>query len=97
MNKAESACQPLLLGYEIAVDNDHPLVMMLVHHFGLVYRHQDRLEDTERMYRRALAGYSRRLGRNHTKLYSVRNGLAELDCQQGKKDDAALITRSCIM
>lgn len=65
--------------------------MMLVRNFGLLYEKQDRLEEAEYIYQRALAGYERRSGQEHYWTRNMMGRLAGLYHRQGKVEEAALV------
>lgn len=65
--------------------------MKLLNNFGLLYIDQGRLEDAKDMFRRALSGYQRRLGLEHSRTRGVMYNLAKLHRQQGKPEEVALV------
>ncbi|KAF8219310.1 hypothetical protein L208DRAFT_1190950, partial [Tricholoma matsutake] len=55
---------------------------------GLLYANQGHLEDAERMYNHALAGYEKALGPEHTSTLRTVNNLGKLYADQGHLEDA---------
>ncbi|KAN0067922.1 HET domain containing protein [Elaphomyces granulatus] len=59
-----------------------------LHNLGILYRYQGKLDEAEKMYQRALQGYEKALGRDHTSTLSTVNNLGNLYKDQGKLDEA---------
>jgi tetratricopeptide (TPR) repeat protein len=59
-----------------------------VHMFGSLYRHQGKLDEAEEMYMRALKGYEKALGVEHTSTLNTVNNLGLLYVDQGKLEKA---------
>ena len=60
----------------------------ILHRLGLLYADQGRLSDAEAMYERALRGYEKALGPEHTSTLSTVNNLGNLYKDQGRLSDA---------
>ncbi|KFA55560.1 hypothetical protein S40293_09989 [Stachybotrys chartarum IBT 40293] len=58
------------------------------HKFGFLYADQGRLKDAEAMYNRALQGYEKAWGPEHTSTLNTVNNLAALYANQGRLKDA---------
>jgi tetratricopeptide (TPR) repeat protein len=61
---------------------------MTVNNLGGLYRNQGKLKEAEEMYRRALAGYEKALGTDHTPTLNAVNNLGSLYANQGKLKEA---------
>src|SRR5712664_1530078 len=59
-----------------------------LHGLGLLYVAQDKLDEAEKMYQRALQGYEKAWGLDHTSTLSTVNNLGLLYANQGKLDEA---------
>src|SRR6267378_13072 len=59
-----------------------------LHRLGLLYWKQDKLDEAERMYQRALQGYERAWGPDHTSTLDTVNNVGLLYSDQGKLDEA---------
>jgi tetratricopeptide (TPR) repeat protein len=59
-----------------------------MHNLGNMLRRQGKLDETEWMYQRALAGYEKSLGPDHTLTLNTVNNLGLLYSDQGKLDEA---------
>jgi tetratricopeptide (TPR) repeat protein len=64
------------------------LTLDTVDNLGLLYRDQDKLDDAEQMYLRALAGYEKVLGADHTLTLDTVDNLGLLYHKQNKLDKA---------
>jgi tetratricopeptide (TPR) repeat protein len=60
----------------------------ILHNLGLLYASQGRLSDAEAMYMRALQGYEKALGADHTSTLNTVNNLGLLYADQGRLSDA---------
>jgi tetratricopeptide (TPR) repeat protein len=75
-----SRCQEYL-GRGLA-RQDNVVMLKAIHGLGILYRRQGKLDEAEEMYRRALAGYEKRLGWEHARcrlretLTSLENDIA---------------------
>lgn len=58
------------------------------HGLGDLYSDQGKLKEAEEMYQRALAGYEKALGPNHTSTLVTVNNLGNLFSDQGKLKEA---------
>ena len=54
----------------------------------ILYSHHGRLEDAEKMYDRAQAGYEKALGPDHTSTLNTVHNLGSLYSDQGRLEDA---------
>ncbi|KAJ5960513.1 uncharacterized protein N7479_007663 [Penicillium vulpinum] len=63
---------------------DDTRVRVTLHSLGKLYANQGKLKEAEEMYRRALAGYEKALGPDHTSTLDTVNNLDILYCHQGK-------------
>src|SRR5260221_232550 len=68
---------------------DHFLEARII--FGNFYLDQGRLKDAEMMYSRALAGYEKALGHEHTSTLNTVNNLGLLYADQGRLEDAEMM------
>ena len=59
-----------------------------IHNLGVLYADQGKLDKAEEMYERALQGYEKALGRDHTSTLQTVNNLGILYRRQGKLDKA---------
>src|SRR5204863_296994 len=59
-----------------------------MHMLGLLYADQGRLTEAESMYQRALEGYEKALGRDHTSTLNTVNNLGLLYADQGRLTEA---------
>jgi tetratricopeptide (TPR) repeat protein len=59
-----------------------------LHGLGVLYSNQGKLKAAEEMYQRALAGYEKALGPDHTSTLSTVNNLGYLYSEQGKLKEA---------
>jgi tetratricopeptide (TPR) repeat protein len=59
-----------------------------INNLGLLYSDQGNLKEAEAMYRRALAGYKKALGPDHTSTLNTVNNLGLLYFNQGKLKEA---------
>ncbi|KAN0067930.1 HET domain containing protein [Elaphomyces granulatus] len=59
-----------------------------LHRLGLLYDYQDKLDEAEMMYQRALQGYEKAWGPDHTSSLDTVNNLGLLYGKQGKLDEA---------
>ncbi|ERF74890.1 hypothetical protein EPUS_09096 [Endocarpon pusillum Z07020] len=59
-----------------------------IHMLGYLYADQDKLEEAEKMYERALVGYEKASGPDHTSTLNTMNNLGLLYADQGKLDGA---------
>ncbi|KAN0072988.1 HET domain containing protein [Elaphomyces granulatus] len=59
-----------------------------LHGLGLLYADQGKLDEAEKMYQRALQGYEKALGPDHTSTLLTVNNLGLLYADQGKLDEA---------
>jgi tetratricopeptide (TPR) repeat protein len=55
---------------------------------GNLYRDQDKLKEAEEVYQRALAGYEKALGPDHTSILTTVHNLGRLYSDQGKLKEA---------
>ncbi|KAF6803118.1 NB-ARC and TPR domain protein [Colletotrichum sojae] len=69
----------------IANEEDSPWVF---HKLGNLYSDQGRLKEAEAMYQRALQGYEKELGPDHTSTLSTVNNLGALYSDQGRLEEA---------
>ncbi|OWT42553.1 tetratricopeptide repeat domain protein [Pochonia chlamydosporia 170] len=58
------------------------------HNLGVLYADQGKLQEAEEMYLRALQGYEKALGRDHTSTLDTVNNLGVLYADQGKLQEA---------
>jgi tetratricopeptide (TPR) repeat protein len=70
-----------------AVQDDESM-LEAVHRLGHLYVNQDKLDGAEEMYRRALEGSEKALGRDHTSTLDTVHNLGHLYANQGKLDEA---------
>jgi tetratricopeptide (TPR) repeat protein len=75
----------------IALFSAHSIMLDAFNNLGLLYADQGRLADAEAMYKRALAGYEKALGPDHTSTLATVNNLGNLYAGQGKLADAEAI------
>ncbi|KAF5665043.1 tetratricopeptide repeat domain-containing protein [Fusarium denticulatum] len=61
------------------------LVLDSLHMLGHLYANQEKFAEAEAMYKRALEGFEKVLGRDHPKVYSVRGNLRLLQSSGGTK------------
>jgi hypothetical protein len=61
-----------------ALGHDHTSTLGTVANLGALYVHQGELDKAEEMYRRALAGYEKRLGSEHARCRRLRRSLDSL-------------------
>ena len=59
-----------------------------INNLGLLYADQGKLDEAEKMYQRALEGYEKALGPDHTSTLNTINNLGLLYADQGKLDEA---------
>ena len=64
--------------------------------FGKFYADQGRLEDAEMMYNRALAGYEKAWGPEHTSTLGTVNNLGNLYTDQGRLEDAEMMSNRAL-
>jgi tetratricopeptide (TPR) repeat protein len=67
-----------------------------MHMLGLLYADQGRLTEAESMYQRALEGYEKALGRDHTSTLSTVNNLGLLYADQGRLTEAESMYRRAL-
>jgi tetratricopeptide (TPR) repeat protein len=60
------------------------LTLTIFNNLGVLYRDQDRLEQAEEMYQKALQGRKKVLGAEHTSMLYTVNNLGTLYINQGK-------------
>ncbi|KAK4973985.1 hypothetical protein LTR28_010914 [Elasticomyces elasticus] len=60
----------------------------IVFKLGVLFAHQDKLDEAERMHMRALAGYEKALGAEHTSTLTTVQNLGNLYKNRGKLDEA---------
>jgi tetratricopeptide (TPR) repeat protein len=77
-------CSDLISNDLIADDS----IEWACHKLGDLYSDQDKLDEAEKMYERALQGYEKALGPDHTSTLDTVNNLANLYSDQGKLDEA---------
>jgi hypothetical protein len=68
-------CQEYL-GRGLARQDDDVMMLRAIHGLGDLYIDQDKLNEAEKMYQRALQGYEKRLGYEHKRCRRLRNVLA---------------------
>ena len=59
-----------------------------LHRLGELYEDQGKLDEAEKMYQRALQGYEKAWGPDHTSTLATVNNLGNLYADQGKLDEA---------
>ena len=59
-----------------------------LHRLGILYADQGKLDEAEKMYQRALQGYEKALGPDHTSTLKTVNNLGKVYADQGKLDEA---------
>jgi len=64
-----------------------------VNNLGVLYENQGKLKEAEVMYRRALKGYEKAWGPEHTSTLGTVNNLANLYKNQGKMEEAEIMYR----
>jgi tetratricopeptide (TPR) repeat protein len=79
-------CQEYL-GRGLAGEDNDESVLAAIHGLGSLFSDQGKLDEAEEMYRRALAGYEKRLGLEHARCHRLRDVLASL-----KSDTASRYT-----
>ena len=67
---------------------ENNVLLRAVHNLGTLYRDQGKLDEAEKMYMRALEGYEKALGADHTSTLNTVNGLGILYADRGKPDEA---------
>ncbi|KAH9869852.1 hypothetical protein J1614_006772 [Plenodomus biglobosus] len=82
-NRSWASIHAVLAGQE-----DNITMMGAVHGLGYLYAHHGKLDRAEEMYKRALQGYKKALGCDHTSTLSIINNLGSLYKKQGKLDRA---------
>jgi tetratricopeptide (TPR) repeat protein len=75
---------------------DHPSTLNTDNNLGLLYAYQGRLEEAEKMYGQALAGYKKALGAVHTSTLNTVNNLGGLYAGQGKLQEADEMYRQAL-
>jgi tetratricopeptide (TPR) repeat protein len=65
------------------------------HRLGILYSDQGKLKEAEEMYQRALAGYEKALGPDHTSTLNKVNNLGNLYSDQGKKRQRRCTRENC--
>ena len=65
-----------------------PDIELALHKFGDLYRYQGKLAEAEEMYPRALQGFEKALGRDHTPTLNTVNNLGNVYRDQGKLVEA---------
>ena len=80
-----------LAGGEKAWGPEHTLTLATVNNLGLLYADLGRLDEAEKMYRRALQGYEKARGPEHTSTLNTVNNLGNLYKSQGKLGEAEKI------
>jgi tetratricopeptide (TPR) repeat protein len=88
-------CQEYL-GRRLAEQDDDVVMLRAIHGLGILYVEQGKLDEAEEMYRRALAGFEKALGRNHTLTLDTVNNLGILYVEQGKLDEAEEMYRRAL-
>jgi tetratricopeptide (TPR) repeat protein len=68
-----------------------------VHNLGVLHVEQGKLDEAEQMYLRALAGYEKALGRDHTLTLNTVNHLGILYRRQGRIDEAEEMYRRALV
>ncbi|KAJ9641088.1 hypothetical protein H2199_005756 [Coniosporium tulheliwenetii] len=68
--------------------NDWTLPPWIFYSLGMLFAHQDKLDEAEKMYQRALAGFEKALGAEHTSTLNTVNNLGLLYAAQGKLGEA---------
>ncbi|EON65745.1 hypothetical protein W97_04984 [Coniosporium apollinis CBS 100218] len=68
--------------------SDLALPPWIFYSLGLLFAHQDKLNEAEKMYQRALAGYEKALSVEHTSTLDTVNNLGLLYADQGKLGEA---------
>ncbi|KAN0071275.1 HET domain containing protein [Elaphomyces granulatus] len=69
---------------------------LALHNLGLLYTDQDKLVEAEKMYRRALRGYEKALGPDHTSTLNTVHNLGVLYISQGKLDEAEKMSQRAL-
>jgi tetratricopeptide (TPR) repeat protein len=89
-----NACQAYI--DEVVAQNCTDSSHDAIHSLGRLYADQGKLGDAEAMYRRALEGYEKALGCEHTSTLSTVNNLGTLYRNQGKLSDAEAMYRRAL-
>ena len=62
---------------------EHDIVLKIVNNFGLIYHHQGKLGEEEKMYVRALQGFEAAVGKDHPSTQKVSGDLKRLQACKG--------------
>jgi tetratricopeptide (TPR) repeat protein len=73
---------------KIKLAKQRVIVLDAVMQLGVLYRHQGKLDEAEKMYQRALEGQEKALGPGHTSTLQTVSNLGILYTDQGKLDEA---------
>ena len=73
-----------------------PDIELALHKFGDLYRYQGKLAEAEEMYPRALQGFEKALGRDHTPTLNTINNLGTLYVDQGKLMEADVMYKRAL-
>ncbi len=87
----ESLHNDILLEFQ---DNQNTL--NAVHNLGLLYADQGKMEEAEAMYQRALKGFEKAWGPEHTFMLNTVNNLGGLYAKQGKMKEAEVMYRRAL-
>jgi tetratricopeptide (TPR) repeat protein len=77
-----------LEGREKSLGQEHASTLQTVNNLGLLYAHQGKLVEAEKMYKQALKGFEKALGPDHTSTLQTVHNLGLLYANQGKLDEA---------
>ena len=75
---------------------DNQNTLNAVHNLGNLYANQGKMEEAEAMYRRALKGYEKACGPEHTSTLDMINNLGALYADQGKMEEAEIMYQQAL-